>query len=112
VEQGEGVVRSEFSVVYQSLQQKKQFLCMSGMSLFSRGILIRNVVEQVEQGEGGRHIIVEQVEQRQGGCPIEPLLLFQSGSSRPWNVSPEEGSVAHLCCLAMLVNLYIRGLLN
>jgi len=42
-------------------------------------------VEQVEQGEGGLQIVVEQVEQGQGVCPAEPLHLFQSGSTRPWN---------------------------
>jgi len=44
-------------------------------------------VEQVEQGEGGLQIVVEQVEQGQGVCPAEPLHLFQSGSTRPWNSS-------------------------
>ena len=43
-------------------------------------------VEQVEQGGGGLQIVVEQVEQGQGVCPVEPLHVFQSGSTRPCNI--------------------------
>jgi len=43
-------------------------------------------VEQVEEGEGGLQIVVERLEQGQGVCPAEPLHLFQSGSTRPWNL--------------------------
>jgi len=43
-------------------------------------------VEEVEQEQAGLQIDVEQVEQEQGVCPVEPLHLTQSGTTRPWNI--------------------------
>jgi len=45
-------------------------------------------VEQVEQEQGGLQIDLEQVEQGQGVCPVEPLHLTQSGTTRPCTIDP------------------------
>ena len=41
---------------------------------------------KVEQEQGGLQIDVEQVEQGQGVCPVEPLQVTHSGTTRPCKI--------------------------